>query len=52
MEQVTQPVVKSDAENAVKGIEGLEKVVNDIQVLPVSKMDAYLRLRLFQAICA
>jgi len=28
-------VLKTDAERAVKGIEGVEKVVNDIEVLPL-----------------
>ena len=34
--QVTNPTVKSDAEKAVKKIEGVEKVDNQIEVLPVS----------------
>ena len=48
--QVTNPTVKSDAENAVKKIEGVEKVENQIEVLPVSPMDDGLRRRLFVAI--
>src|ERR1700748_2600766 len=32
--QVARPTLKSDAENVVKKIEGVDKVVNDIQVLP------------------
>jgi hyperosmotically inducible protein len=48
--QVTRPGLKSDAENAVKGIEGVEKVENQIEVLPVSPNDDRLRLRLFRAI--
>ncbi len=48
--QVTRPVVKSDAERAVKGIEGVEQVDNQIEVLPVSPNDDRLRLRLFRAI--
>ena len=48
--QVTNPTVKSDAENAVKRIEGVEKVENQIEVLPVSPMDDGLRRRLFVAI--
>ena len=48
--QVTRPTVKSDAENAVKHIEGVEKVDNQIEVLPPSPMDDQLRLQLFQAI--
>jgi hyperosmotically inducible protein len=50
MGQVTQPVLKRDAENVVKRIEGVEKVVNQIEALPVSPMDDGLRLRLYRAI--
>jgi hyperosmotically inducible protein len=48
--QVTNPTVKSDAEKAVKKIEGVESVDNQIEVLPVSQMDDGLRRRLFRAI--
>jgi len=48
--QVVNPVVKSDAENSVKRIEGVEKVDNQIELLPVSPMDDELRLRLYRAI--
>jgi hyperosmotically inducible protein len=48
--QVTRPVLKSDAENAVKRIEGVEKVDNQIEVLPPSSMDDRLRRALFRAI--
>lgn len=48
--QVVNPTLKSDAENAVKGIEGVEKVDNQIEVLPVSPMDDGLRRRLYRAI--
>jgi hyperosmotically inducible protein len=48
--QVTRDVVKSDAEKAVKGIEGVEKVDNQIEVLPLSPMDDQLRRRLYRAI--
>jgi len=47
---VTRPVLKSDAENVVKRIEGVGKVVNQIDVLPPSSMDDQLRLKLFRAI--
>jgi hyperosmotically inducible periplasmic protein len=50
MGQVTQPVLKSDAGNVVKRIEGVEKVDNQIEVLPVSGIDDRLRLQLFRAI--
>lgn len=48
--QVTNPVVRSDAEKAVKSIEGVEAVDNQIEVLPVSPMDDRLRIALFHAI--
>jgi hyperosmotically inducible protein len=48
--QVVRPVTKSDAENAVKHIEGVEKVDNQIEVLPPSPGDDRLRTRLFRAI--
>jgi hyperosmotically inducible protein len=48
--QVTRPTLKSDAEREVKRIEGVEKVVNRIQVLPVSFQDDRLRRDVFRAI--
>jgi hyperosmotically inducible periplasmic protein len=48
--QVVRPVTRSDAENSVKHIEGVEKVNNQIEVLPPSPMDDRLRMRLFRAI--
>jgi hyperosmotically inducible periplasmic protein len=48
--QVVRPTLKSDAGNAVKHIEGVEKVDNQIDVLPPSPMDDRLRRRLFRAI--
>ncbi len=48
--QVVRPTLKSDAENAIKRIEGVEKVDNQIEVLPPSSMDDRLRTRLFRAI--
>jgi hyperosmotically inducible periplasmic protein len=48
--QVVRPVTKSDAENAVKHIEGVEKVDNQIEVLPPSSMDDRIRVQLFRAI--
>jgi len=50
MGQVTQPVVKKDVENVVKRIEGVEKVNNQIEVLPTSNMDDQLRRKLYRAI--
>ncbi len=48
--QVVRPSLKSDAENAVKHIEGVEKIDNQIEVLPPSPMDDGLRRRLYRAI--
>lgn len=48
--EVTNPVLKSAAGKVVKQVEGVERVDNEIQVLPVSFMDDGLRLRLFRTI--
>jgi hyperosmotically inducible periplasmic protein len=48
--QVTRPTLKTDAERAVKSIEGVENVDNQIEVLPLSPMDDRLRVRLYRAI--
>lgn len=48
--QVARPVLKSDAENSVKHIEGVEKVVNNIEVLPTSGNDDRIRRAVYRAI--
>jgi hyperosmotically inducible protein len=48
--QVTRPTLKSDAERVVKCIEGVEKVVNNIEVLPVSPNDDRIRTAVYRAI--
>jgi hyperosmotically inducible periplasmic protein len=48
--QVVRPSLKSDAENSVKHIEGVERVDNQIEVLPPSSHDDRIRLELFRAI--
>jgi hyperosmotically inducible protein len=48
--QVTRPTLKSDAENVVKKIEGVEHVDNQIEVLPPSPQDDRLRRQLYRAI--
>jgi hyperosmotically inducible protein len=50
--QVTQPFIKDDAEKAVKGIEGVTKVNDQIEVLPLSPMDDGIRRAVFRAIYA
>ncbi len=47
---VVDPVLKSDAERAVKRIEGVEGVDNHIHVLPVSLFDNRIRRREYSAI--
>ena len=48
--QVTRPTLKSDAEAVVKRIEGVEGVVNHIEVLPLSPNDGRLRIAVYQAL--
>ena len=48
--QVANPSLKSDAEASVKRIEGVEKVVNNIEVLPVSGFDDRIRRAEYRAI--
>ena len=47
---VTNPVLKSDAGNVVKGVEGVTHVDNQIKVLPLSPMDWQIRRAEFRAI--
>ena len=44
--QVVRPTLKGDAERRVKGIPGVEQVVNEIEILPTSQTDDRLRLAL------
>ncbi len=48
--EVANPVVKSDAENALRRLDGVTTVVNNIEVLPLSPNDAKLRLAEYRAI--
>jgi hyperosmotically inducible protein len=48
--EVTKPVLKSDAENVVKHVEGIARVENQIEVLPLSSFDDGIRLRTARAI--
>ncbi len=47
---VTNPVLKSDAENVTKKVEGVTQVNNQITVLPLSPMDWQIRRAEFRAI--
>jgi len=48
--QVVRPTTKSDAEGRVKDIEGVSRVVNQIETLPLSPSDDLLRLALYRQI--
>jgi len=48
--QVWQPVTKDDAQTAVKGIEGVTKVNNNIEVLPLSPFDDEIRRAEYRAV--
>src|ERR1700756_2735227 len=50
MGQVVRPTLKSDAEAAVKTIEGVTGVENNIEGLPVSPMDDQIRRAVYRAI--
>ncbi|HZQ67359.1 MAG TPA: BON domain-containing protein [Terriglobales bacterium] len=47
---VSNPTLKSDAENAVKRIEGVERVDNQVEVLPTSPMGDRIRRATYRAI--
>lgn len=48
--QVTRPTLKSDAENVVKRIEGVEAVDNQLEVLPLSPNDDRIRMAVYRAV--
>jgi hyperosmotically inducible protein len=48
--QVVRPTLKSDAEGVVKNIEGVGRVVNNIEVLPLSPMDDQIRRAVYRTI--
>src|SRR5688500_8638513 len=50
MGQVTRPTLKSSAENVVRDIEGVQKVTNNIEVLPLSPNDDRIRQAAFRSI--
>jgi hyperosmotically inducible periplasmic protein len=48
--EVTRPTLKSDAGRAVSRIEGVARVVNEVEVLPLSNFDDRIRLATYGAI--
>jgi hyperosmotically inducible periplasmic protein len=47
---VTRPTLRRDAATAVKHIEGVTRVTDKIQVLPLSEPDDHVRMAAFRAI--
>ena len=47
---VTRPVLRKDAENVVRRLEGVTSVVNNIKVLPLSPNDDRIRTAVYRAI--
>ncbi len=50
--QVARPSLKQDAERVVRGVDGVEDVVNEIEVLPTSPNDDRIRIATYRAIYA
>ena len=50
MGQVVRPTLKDDAEAGVKKLEGVTRVTNNIEVLPLSPMDDQLRVAVYRSI--
>ena len=46
----SRPILKDDAGRAVKGIEGIQNVENEIQVLPLSNFDDRIRAQVYNRI--
>jgi hyperosmotically inducible protein len=47
---VVRAMLKAEAESAVRQVPGVAKVVNNVEVLPLSRFDAALRERTYRAI--
>jgi hyperosmotically inducible protein len=50
MGETVRPTLKDDAESRVKRLEGVTRVINNIEVLPLSPMDDQLRVALYRRI--
>lgn len=48
--QVVRPTTRKDAEERVKRIPGVERVVNNIEVLPLSPFDDSIRVRTYRTV--
>lgn len=48
--QVVRPTTRTDAERRVRKIKGVERVVNNIEVLPLSSFDDEVRVRTYRTL--
>lgn len=48
--QVVRPTTRKDAEHRVARIKGVERVVNNIEVLPLSSLDDSIRVRMYRTL--
>jgi len=48
--EVTRPTTKSDAEARVRKVEGVTRVVSEIEVLPISPTDDAIRVAMYRAL--
>lgn len=48
--QVYRPTTRADAERRISKIKGIERVINNIEVLPLSSFDDSVRARTFRAL--
>jgi hyperosmotically inducible protein len=48
--QVVRPVTRSDAERRIKRLPGVERVINQIEVLPLSSFDDAIRYQTYRAV--
>jgi hyperosmotically inducible periplasmic protein len=48
--EVVRPTTRDDAQEAVKDVEGVEQVINKIEVLPLSSIDDRIRLQAYNRI--
>jgi hyperosmotically inducible periplasmic protein len=48
--QVTRPTLKADSERVVQRVAGVSKVVNQIEILPLSPFDNRIRLAVLRAV--
>jgi hyperosmotically inducible protein len=48
--EVSKPILKDDAADAVRRVEGVTTVVNNIEILPLSPYDDRIRMAVYRAI--